>query len=45
MLPSSMDRLMSRRPSVWPLLASRSSLLMPSRAACSHLPGCGPKIL
>src|SRR5690606_24770781 len=45
MLPSSMDRLMSRSPSVCPLWASRSSLLMPWRAASSHRSGLGPKTL
>src|SRR5690606_28279288 len=45
MLPSSMDRLMSRRPSVWPLLASSSSLLTPLRASSSQRSGCEPNIL
>src|SRR5690606_13241584 len=45
MLPSSMDRLISRKPSVWPLLASSSSLLTPLRASSSQRSGCGPNIL
>src|SRR5690606_30019309 len=45
MLPSSIDSEMSRRPSVWPLRASRSSRLMPLRAASSQRCGRGPNIL